>query len=118
MLDSPRKPSSTMRIFSSAGYCRRVARRMSRMAFLALSFFFVIIVPLLSYDELKHSLIQTPFFVQLSLTANNQQTTTNHVGKSGQGRSCVIAGNKNAPKNNPTIQTGVSSIKLIIEADQ
>src|SRR5210317_551724 len=82
MLDSPRKPSSTMRIFSSAEYCRRVARRMSRMAFLALSFFFVIIVPLLSYDELKHSLIQTPFFVQLSLTANNyaQDLAKTHKG--------------------------------------
>jgi len=42
------------------------------MAFLALSFLFVIIVPLLSYDELKHSLIQTPCFVQLSLTANSE----------------------------------------------
>src|ERR687890_2541912 len=29
MLSSPRKPSSTMRIFSSAEKCRRVARRMS-----------------------------------------------------------------------------------------
>jgi hypothetical protein len=28
MLDSPRKPSRTMRIFSSAEYCLRVARRM------------------------------------------------------------------------------------------
>jgi hypothetical protein len=38
---------------------------------LALSFFFVIIVPLLSYDEPKHSLIQTPRLVRLSLTANS-----------------------------------------------
>src|SRR5262245_23076841 len=29
MLDSPRRPSSTIRIFSSAEYCFRVARRMS-----------------------------------------------------------------------------------------
>jgi hypothetical protein len=29
MLSSPRSPSSTMRIFSSAEYCRRVWRRMS-----------------------------------------------------------------------------------------
>src|SRR4051812_11023038 len=29
MLSSPRKPSSTMRILSSAAKCRRVARRMS-----------------------------------------------------------------------------------------
>jgi len=43
---------------------------MSRKAFSALSFFLVIIVPLLSYDEPKVSLIQTPRFVRLSLTAN------------------------------------------------
>src|ERR1700693_3428775 len=29
MFSSPRSPSSTMRIFSSAEYCRRVRRRMS-----------------------------------------------------------------------------------------
>jgi hypothetical protein len=29
MVSSPRNPSSTMRIFSSAEYCLRVARRMS-----------------------------------------------------------------------------------------
>ncbi len=40
-------------------------------SFWALSFCFVIIVPLLSYDELKVSLIQTTQFVRLSLTANN-----------------------------------------------
>ena len=32
MLSSPRSPSSTMRIFSSAEKCRRVARRMSLIA--------------------------------------------------------------------------------------
>ena len=37
MLASPRNPSRTMRIFSSAEYCRRVARRMSRTVFAALS---------------------------------------------------------------------------------
>ena len=42
------------------------------LAFLALSFFFVTIVPLLSYDEPKHSLIQISCFVQLSLMANTQ----------------------------------------------
>jgi hypothetical protein len=42
------------------------------MAFSALSFFFVIIVPLLSYDEPNVSLIQNPSFVRLSLTANTE----------------------------------------------
>src|SRR5438270_13532606 len=37
MLSSPRRPSSTMRIFSSAEWCRRVARRISRTVFSALS---------------------------------------------------------------------------------
>src|SRR5271155_1593930 len=38
MLSSPRRPSSTMRIFSSAEYCLRVARRMSWTTFSAGSF--------------------------------------------------------------------------------
>src|SRR5271169_3071922 len=37
MLVSPRNPSRTMRIFSSAEYCRRVALRMSLTVFSALS---------------------------------------------------------------------------------
>src|SRR3979409_236367 len=37
MLVSPRNPSRTTRILSSAEYCRRVARRMSRTVFSALS---------------------------------------------------------------------------------
>src|SRR5215831_2878983 len=37
MLSSPRRPSSTMRIFSSAEWCRRVALRISRTVFSALS---------------------------------------------------------------------------------
>ncbi len=64
-----------MRIFSSAEYCRRVVRRMSQMAFSALSFCFVIIVPLLSYDEPNVSLIQTPRFVRLSLMGHSQYIT-------------------------------------------
>ena len=45
--------------------------------------------------------------------------TSNHVGKSGQGKIfCVTAGNKNASTNNSTLQTGVSYINLIIEANQ
>src|SRR5271170_1565228 len=38
MLSSPRRPSNTMRIFSSAEYCLRVARRMSWTTFSAGSF--------------------------------------------------------------------------------
>src|SRR5210317_541894 len=71
MLDSPRRPSSTIRIFSSAEYRRRVARRMSRIAFSALSFFFVIIVPLAGNDESNVSLIQTAYLVRLLLTAHS-----------------------------------------------
>ena len=33
MVASPRNPSRTMRIFSSAEYCLRVTRRMSRTSF-------------------------------------------------------------------------------------
>jgi hypothetical protein len=50
-----------------------IARRMSRMAFSALSFCFFIIVPLQSYDEPNVSLIQTPGFVRLSLTGNSRK---------------------------------------------
>jgi hypothetical protein len=70
MLDSPRRPSSTILIFSSAEYRRRVARRMSRIAFSALAFFFVIIVPLQGNDESNVSLIQKTSLVRLSLTAH------------------------------------------------
>ena len=38
MLSSPRRPSSTMRIFSSAEYCFRVARRISLTTFSAGAF--------------------------------------------------------------------------------
>ena len=38
MLSSPRRPSNTMRILSSAEKCRRVARRMSFTTFSADSF--------------------------------------------------------------------------------
>src|SRR5210317_993838 len=71
MLDSPRRPSSSILIFSSAEYRRRVARRMSRIAFSALSFFFVIIVPLQGNDESNVSLIQTACLVRLPLTAHS-----------------------------------------------
>src|SRR5450631_3416303 len=54
MLSSPRRPSSTMRIFSSAENCRRVARRMSFTTLSAGSFtgpdFCLIFAPH-GYDE-------------------------------------------------------------------
>src|SRR5210317_2512991 len=73
MLDSPRRPSSSILIFSSAEYCRRVARRMSRIALSALSFFVVIIVPLQGNDESNVSLIQTAWLVRLLLTAHSKR---------------------------------------------
>src|SRR6266403_743342 len=55
MLSSPRRPSSTMRIFSSAEGCRRVALRISRTVFSALSgtrlLACLIIAPQRGYDE-------------------------------------------------------------------
>src|SRR5260370_20238850 len=55
MLFSPRRPSSTMRIFSSAEWCRRVARRISRTVFSALSgmrlLACLIVAPRQGYDE-------------------------------------------------------------------
>ena len=39
ILSSPRKPARTIRIFSSAEYCLRVARRMALMTFSASSSF-------------------------------------------------------------------------------
>src|SRR5690606_9949651 len=51
----PRRPSSTIRIFSSAPYCLRVARRMSLMTCSAGAFpvpdFCLIFAPLKGYDE-------------------------------------------------------------------
>src|SRR6266567_2926456 len=55
MLSSPRRPSSTMRIFSSAEWCRRVALRISRTVFSALSgtrlLACLIVAPQRDYDE-------------------------------------------------------------------
>src|SRR3974377_1445459 len=57
MLTSPRRPSSTMRIFSSAECCRRVALRISRTVFSALSgmrlLACLIVAPQQGYDEPK-----------------------------------------------------------------
>jgi hypothetical protein len=49
-LDSPRKPSSTTRIFYSAEYWRRVSRRITRIDLSALTFFIVSTVPLQGND--------------------------------------------------------------------
>src|SRR6516225_5525981 len=55
MLSSPRRPSSTIRILSSAEKCRRVARRMFLMTWVAGSFsgpdFCPIFAPQEGYDE-------------------------------------------------------------------
>src|SRR5262245_45712364 len=55
MLSSPRRPSSTMRIFSSAERCRRLALRISRTVFSALSGMrlldCLIVAPQRDYDE-------------------------------------------------------------------
>src|SRR4029453_19241864 len=55
MLSSPRRPSSTMRILSSAEKCRRVARRMFFTTCVAGSFsgtdFCLIFAPCEGYDE-------------------------------------------------------------------
>src|SRR6478752_9819791 len=55
MFSSPRNPSSTMRIFSSAPYCLRVARRISFTTCSADAFcvpdFCLIFAPLKGYDE-------------------------------------------------------------------
>jgi hypothetical protein len=49
---------------------------MSLIAFSALSFFFVIIVPLQGNDESNVSLIQTAYLVRLLLTGHNKQLLT------------------------------------------
>jgi hypothetical protein len=55
MLSSPRRPDTTIRIFSSAEYCLRVLRRISQTALSAGSLllidFCLIFVPFGHYDE-------------------------------------------------------------------
>src|SRR5262245_38103808 len=55
MLSSPRRPATTIRIFSSAEYCLRVRRRMARTVASAPSFnpfnFWLIFVPFGRCDE-------------------------------------------------------------------
>jgi hypothetical protein len=74
MLSSPRSPSSTMRIFSSAEKCRRVARRMSLIASSAGCFSgpdFCLIFALAATMIQKSSLPEKLRLVSKVLTADN-----------------------------------------------
>src|SRR5271166_5420601 len=77
MLSSPRSPAITIRTFSSAEYCRRVARRISRTAFSASSdcrsTFDLISAPSAVKMSQKPSLPQLPQTVQLVLTGNRYE---------------------------------------------
>src|SRR4026207_1515941 len=74
MLSSPRRPSKTIRIFSSAEYCLRVARRMSLTTFSAVSFAklecCLIFAPVNATMSQKHSLLQSAQFVPRVLTVD------------------------------------------------
>src|SRR5471030_3269321 len=74
MLSSPRSPSRTMRIFSSAEKCRRVARRMSLIASSAGCFsgpdFCLIFAPC-GYDDPEILPKRKPPTVSKALTADN-----------------------------------------------
>src|ERR1700729_1591961 len=74
MLSSPRSPSSTTRIFSSAEKCRRVARRMSLIASSAGCFsgpdFCLIFAPC-GYDDPKILPTRKPPTVSKALTADS-----------------------------------------------
>src|SRR6188474_1867139 len=76
---SPRRHSSTMRIFSSAEYCLRVARRMSLMTCSDGAFpvpdFCLIFAPLKGYDEPEILRSQLSRFGPISADAG-------HAGKS------------------------------------
>src|ERR1700683_1700674 len=75
MLSSPRRPSNTMRIFSSAEYCLRVARRMSWTTFSAGSLddrvCCLIFAPVNVTMSQKLSLLQSANSVSRALTADN-----------------------------------------------
>src|SRR5277367_1824813 len=74
MLSSPRRPSNTMRIFSSAEYCLRVARRMSWTTFSAGSLddrvCCLIFAPVNVTMSQKLSLLQSANSVSRALTAD------------------------------------------------
>src|SRR5580658_11260938 len=77
MLSSPRRPSNTMRIFSSAEYCLRVARRMSWTTFSAGSLddrvCCLIFAPVNVTMSQKLSLLQSANSVSRALTADNPE---------------------------------------------
>ena len=74
MLSSPRRPDTTIRIFSSAVYCLRVLRRISRTVPSAGSFllidFCLIFVPFGHYDEPEILRMQLPQFIPKALTSD------------------------------------------------
>ena len=76
MLSSPRSPSMTIRIYSSAENRRRVLRRISRTAFSADAFFSM---DSLSLRSLEPSLRSPAHSVQTRLTAHTQQLLKNKV---------------------------------------
>src|SRR4029077_639771 len=79
MLVSPPRPAITIRTFSSAEYCRRVARRMSRTAFSASSdcrsTFDLISAPSAVKMSQKPSPPQLRQSVQLVLTGNSDHVS-------------------------------------------
>src|ERR1700722_2263966 len=80
MLSSPRRPSNTMRIFSSAEYCLRVARRMSWTTFSAGSLddrvCCLIFAPVNVTMSQKLSLLQSANSVSRALTADRNTYTS------------------------------------------
>src|SRR6202035_2508049 len=88
MLSSPRRPSNTMRIFSSAEYCLRVARRMSWTTFSAGSLddrvCCLIFAPVNVTMSQKLSLLQSANSVSRALTADTQPCVCRN-GCDGQG---------------------------------
>ena len=95
MLSSPRRPAITIRTFSSAEYCRRVARRMSRTAFSAssecVSAFDLISAPFVVKMSQKTSLPQSPQTVQLVLTGNTHAFRAAHASSGRMRRELDVA---------------------------
>src|SRR5271167_769125 len=85
MLSSPRRPSTTMRIFSSAEYCLRVALRMSLTTFSAGSFAelecCLIFVPLNVTMSQKYPLLQSAQSVPSALTADTKEVLPGEIYK-------------------------------------
>src|ERR1700726_1248984 len=88
MLSSPRRPSKTIRIFSSAEYCLRVARRMSLTTFSAGSFAklecCLIFAPVNATMSQKHSLLQSAYFVPRVLTVDNDRAAGQDVERAAK----------------------------------